>query len=103
MKGIGMNIDDVQTFEIQLGADGRILLPEELRATLGMNEGDMLTLITSGQTVSLVPTRLIVPEVAERITQMMREEGITLEDLLTNLDEQKEQLFRERYGHLLSK
>ncbi|MDX2139870.1 MAG: hypothetical protein SF123_17425 [Chloroflexota bacterium] len=94
--------ENVQTYEIQLDADGKLALPAELRAALGMSEGDIVTLVTSGQTVSLVPTRLIVPEVAERITQIMKEEGVTLDDLLTDLDEQKELLFRERYGHLLS-
>jgi bifunctional DNA-binding transcriptional regulator/antitoxin component of YhaV-PrlF toxin-antitoxin module len=94
--------ENVQTYEIQLDADGKLALPVELRAALGMNEGDIVTLVTSGQSVSLIPTRLIVPEVAERITQIMKEEGVTLDDLLNDLDEQKEFLFQERYGHLLS-
>jgi bifunctional DNA-binding transcriptional regulator/antitoxin component of YhaV-PrlF toxin-antitoxin module len=94
--------ENVQTYEIQLDADGKLALPAELRAALGMSEGDIVTLVTSGQSVSLVPTRLIVPEVAERITQIMKEEGVTLDDLLNDLDEQKELLFRERYGHILS-
>ena len=49
-----------------------------------------------------VPKQLVVSEIAADLSRLMAEEGITLVDLLTGLDEEGDKLFKERYGHLLS-
>jgi len=42
--------------------------------------------------------RLVAPEVAGAIEALMQEEGVTLEDLLENLEQQRERYVREEHG-----
>jgi hypothetical protein len=49
-----------------------------------------------------VPSRLLVPELARRMRQLMAEKGLTVEDMMQGLEEEGEKLFQEQYGHLIS-
>jgi heme-degrading monooxygenase HmoA len=42
--------------------------------------------------------RLLSPEIAKRIEALMEGEGLTLEDLLDDLDKQRETYIRDKYG-----
>lgn len=41
--------------------------------------------------------RLVMPEIAAHLSCLMAEEGITLADLLAEMDERGDNLFKERY------
>jgi hypothetical protein len=49
-----------------------------------------------------LPKPLVVPEIAAHLSRLMAEEGITLADLLAELDEEGDNLFKEQYGYLIS-
>jgi len=89
------------TYELEVDNEGVLQLPEALRNRLGILPGDLLTLLEADNGLMLVPTRLLVPEITERISTIMQEENVTLADLLESLDEVGEELFHEQYGHLL--
>lgn len=91
-----------QTFDLTVGEDGVLTLPAELQAVLGIQAGDILTLVQTETGFVFLPKRLVVPEIAAHLSRLMAEEGITLADLLAGLDEEGDKLFKERYGHLLS-
>ena len=88
------------TYELQIGEDGSLTLPAELRAAMGLQAGDTLTLVQGEGEVWFMPTRLLVPEVAEFISKRLVEKGLTVNDLLAGLAEEREILFKERYGDL---
>ena len=86
------------SYELRVGEDGTLTLPPELRTTLGLQTGDSLTLLQGDGEIWVLPTRLLVPEVARKMEQLMLEKGLTTSDMLIGLDAEGNRLFKEQYG-----
>jgi AbrB family looped-hinge helix DNA binding protein len=92
----------MMTFEVRIDDEGRLILPDTVRQSLGLQTGDVLRLVQTEDRVILIPTRLLVPEVADYLHKLLHDAGLTLDDLLENSHIEREKLFQERYGHLLT-
>jgi AbrB family looped-hinge helix DNA binding protein len=90
------------TYEVEVSAEGNLILPVELRRALGLQAGDTLKLVQTDDNLLLLPRRLLVPEFADYMSRLLAEKGLTVADLLASGEEIREELFRERYGDLLS-
>jgi AbrB family looped-hinge helix DNA binding protein len=90
------------TYEVEVSAEGNLILPVELREALGLQAGDTLTLVQTDDNLLLIPKRLLVPEFATYMTKLLAEKGLAVADLLASGEETRDELFRERYGDLLS-
>jgi len=88
----------VRTYDIRLRQRGQITVPREVRDRLSINEGDTLTLVQVGSILLLTPKRPVVPLLADRIVQLMEEEGVTLADLLIGLEEERAAIYEERWS-----
>jgi bifunctional DNA-binding transcriptional regulator/antitoxin component of YhaV-PrlF toxin-antitoxin module len=84
---------------IQIRGKGVITLPMELRRRYGLGEGDVLTLVDLGDGSFLLTPRLLqVPRLADRVSQVLSESGVTLDDMLQTLDEERERYYQEHYA-----
>jgi AbrB family looped-hinge helix DNA binding protein len=82
------------TFTVQLAQRGVLVLPKSLRDTYNLQPGDTFTLLDLGDGVILLKRgRSEIDGIADRIKDMMVEEGETLESMLLALREE-----RERYA-----
>jgi bifunctional DNA-binding transcriptional regulator/antitoxin component of YhaV-PrlF toxin-antitoxin module len=88
------------TYEVEIGADGELSLPLELRESLGLQVGDSLKLIQTEDNLVMIPTQLLVPEFADYMSKLLAEQGISAIDFLDGAKEEREKLFKERYGDL---
>lgn len=83
---------------LQLRSKGALTLPVELRRKYGLNEGDAFTLIDLGEGAFLLTPRLTqVDRMGDRVAQMIAEQGVTTEDVLDALDEERQRYYQERY------
>ena len=83
---------------IQIRGKGAVTLPIELRRKYGLDEGDIITLIDLGDgSFLLTPKVTKVDRLGDRIAQAMAKEGITLDEILTALDEEREHYYQQRY------
>lgn len=83
---------------IQIRSKGAVTLPIELRRKYGLGEGDFITLIDLGDGSFLLTP--IVPQVdrlGDRVAQAMAEEGVSVDEILTALDEERKRYYQERY------
>jgi AbrB family looped-hinge helix DNA binding protein len=78
---------------VQIGQRGVVTLPKELRQSYNLRPGDSLTIIDLGGVFALSPRRSEVDALADRIAQVLTEQGETLETMLQTLREE-----RERYA-----
>ena len=86
------------TTTIQIRSKGSITLPIELRRKYQLNEGDAITLIDMGDgSFLLTPITTLVDRFGDRVAQAMEKEGVSLEEMLDALDEEREQFYAERY------
>ncbi len=84
---------------IQVRKKGSITLPSDLRAKYRLGEGDVFTLIDLGDGSFLLTPRISqVNRLGDRVARILEEEGITLDDLLGALDEERQQYYREHYA-----
>lgn len=88
----------MQTTIIQMRQRGVITLPAELRRRYELADGDTFTIVDLDGAFFLVPRVSVVPKLATEIERLRQEAGLSVEDLLEGLEEQRVRYYRERYG-----
>jgi len=84
---------------VQIRKKGNFTLPVELREKYELDEGDTFTLIDLGDGSFLLTPRVSkIKRLGDRISELVREENISLDDLLNTLDEEREQYYRDHYA-----
>ena len=83
---------------LQLRKKGNLTLPVDLRQKYNMGEGDLFTLIDMGDgSFLLTPRSPQVNRLGDRVSEILKNEAVTLDDLLSTLEEDREQYYREHY------
>jgi len=83
---------------LQIRSKGTITLPATLRKKYGLEEGGMINLIEVGDgSFFLVPVESKVIRSADKVARKVQEAGVTLEDLLGTLDEERKDYYKEHY------
>ncbi len=84
---------------VQIRRKGVITLPAELRRRYALSEGDVYTLIDAGDgTFVLVPQVSQVARLGDKVAQTLADDGASLEDVLTALDEERERYYQAHYA-----
>jgi bifunctional DNA-binding transcriptional regulator/antitoxin component of YhaV-PrlF toxin-antitoxin module len=83
---------------IQVRNRGVITLPADLREKYGIENGDIFRLVDLDGVFVLTPMVPMVPELAREIEQARLEAGLSIEDLLQGLREQRQRYVQEKYG-----
>ncbi|HYP41144.1 MAG TPA: AbrB/MazE/SpoVT family DNA-binding domain-containing protein [Chloroflexia bacterium] len=81
------------TITIQLAQRGVLVLPKALRDSYNLQPGDSFTLIDLDGVFVLSPRRSEIDKIADRLREVLTEQGETLESMLHALREE-----RERYA-----
>ena len=83
---------------VQVRGKGTITLPVELRRAYQVDEGDVFTITALGDgSFLLTPQTSRVQQLGQRIVDEMVASGVTLDDLMAALDEERETYYRQRY------
>ena len=86
------------TTTLQIRSKGTVTLPIELRRKYGIDEGDVITLIDLGDgSFLLTPIVTQVDRLGDRVAKAMAEAGVSEDELLAILDEERERYYQERY------
>lgn len=83
---------------IQIGKRGTVTLPAAWRKRYALEAGDALTALDLGGVFVFAPEASVVSKIAREIETMREEADLSVDDLLEGLDEQRKQLYLERYG-----
>ena len=82
---------------LQVRQRGTVTLPAELRQEYGIEPGDTFRLIDLDGIFVLTPMVTMVPELAREIERARNEAGLSIEELLVNLREQRERYYTGHY------
>jgi len=82
---------------VQVRDRGVLTLPADLREKYGIQPGDTFHLVDLDGVFVLTPMVPMVPELAREIERARLEAGLSIEELLRNLREQRERYHREHY------
>jgi len=82
---------------IQVRRRGVLTLPAEFRTKYGIQPGDTFHLVDLDGVFVLTPMVSMVPELAREIERVRLEAGLSTEELLNSLREQRERYHQENY------
>lgn len=77
---------------------GQVTIPASIRKELDIGDDATLSIIKVADVLMLTPRKLVGDSVAKKAERAMKKSGLRLEDLLTDLDKQRDRYNRERYG-----
>jgi bifunctional DNA-binding transcriptional regulator/antitoxin component of YhaV-PrlF toxin-antitoxin module len=83
---------------IQVRQRGTLTLPADLRQKYGIRTGDIFRLVDLDGIFVLTPMVPIVPELAHEIEQARLAAGLSTEELMAGLREQRRRYIQEKYG-----
>lgn len=87
------------TTRVQMRSKGSLTLPIELRRKYGLDNGELFTLIDLGEgSFLLTPGATRVDALGDRVAEAMSKAGMTLDDLLQILEEERERYYHEQYA-----
>lgn len=89
------------TYTIQ--RNGQVTLPPELRAEYKLRQGDQVIFTKGANGWFIVKKEPDPIALLDQLGDMLREKGITMEEILADGEKIREQLFEERYGSAFPK
>jgi bifunctional DNA-binding transcriptional regulator/antitoxin component of YhaV-PrlF toxin-antitoxin module len=83
---------------VQMRGKGTITFPAKLRSKYKLQEGEVFTIIDlGGGSFLLKPKVLEVDKLSTQIAKRLKEENVSLDDLLQALDEERKTYYQENY------
>ncbi len=86
---------------LNIGQNGQITVPVEFRKDVSLGKGGKLVSIRLGDALVLVPQDALLESISLRLQEAMKATGVTVDELKSGVQEQRAEIVKERYGHLL--
>ncbi len=83
---------------VRIRERGQVTIPSSFRKDLGLGENDTLNMVKIGEMLILTPRKPFGDAVAMKVESAMRRKGLTLDDLLVNLKDQRRKYSREAHA-----
>jgi len=87
--------------EVKLGRvqqRGQVTIPIEFRRKLGIEEGGVVAFIETGNGILISPREVLATDALDRLGKALKEQGISLEELIESGREIREEMVEEEYG-----
>ncbi len=85
-------------YRAEIKSRGQLTIPKKIRDQQHLEEGQSVSLIPLGEAVLISPRRLELDEARRRISRILKETGTKADELLAGLVQEREALYREKYG-----
>ena len=82
----------------EIKSRGQLTIPKRIRVMSRLEEGQIVSIIPVGDSVIITPKRLELDEARREMKKILRASGVSLEDLVEGLKEEREKLYQETYG-----
>ncbi len=77
---------------------GQVTIPIELRRKFGIEEGGIVAFIETEEGILISPREVLAMDALDRIGEALKEQGVTLEELIESGREIRGQSVKEEYG-----
>ena len=94
-KGVAMSLD--QPVVTTIKGRGQLTIPKKIRETSHLEEGQVVSIIAIGDSVIITPRRMELDEARREIRKIMKDSGLTGQELLDGLEQEREELYRQVY------
>jgi len=83
---------------VKMRERGQLTIPYEYRKDLGLEEREMINVIKAGEVLILTRKQPAGDSVSKKIENAMKKKGLSLQDLLSDLKDQRRRYNKEEYG-----
>lgn len=91
-------MEAIKTAIAEIKSRGQLTIPKKIRDMSHLEEGQVVSIIPMGDSVIITPKRLELDEARRQIRKIIKASGISAEELLAGLKEEREKLYKETYG-----
>lgn len=91
-------METIKAAVAEIKSRGQLTIPKKIREMVHLDEGQLVSIIPIGESIIVTTKRLELDEARRQIKRIIKAAGISVEELLTGLKEERENLFKETYG-----
>jgi AbrB family looped-hinge helix DNA binding protein len=75
-----------------------VTIPQEIRKKLGLKRGDLVAVVETPEGVFITPQQVVATTALDRIGDILKEQGVSLEELLAAGRQIRIEMLQEDYG-----
>ncbi|HJT21901.1 MAG TPA: AbrB/MazE/SpoVT family DNA-binding domain-containing protein [Nitrospira sp.] len=83
---------------VKIWGKGQLTIPASIRRELNLREETPVTLVKVGNVILMTPKVLQVDTASKTAKKEMKKAGLTVEEIMADLDRQRKRYNKERYG-----
>jgi bifunctional DNA-binding transcriptional regulator/antitoxin component of YhaV-PrlF toxin-antitoxin module len=91
-------MQNIKPLTTEIKSRGQLTIPKKIRVMGYLEEGQVVSIIPVGESVIITPKKLELDEARREIRKLLMRSGLSAEDLMTGLREEREKLYQETYG-----
>lgn len=88
----------VKSMVAEIKSRGQLTIPKKIREASRLEEGETVSIIPVGDSIIITPKRLELDEARKQLRKILKGSGLSVEELLGGIKEERENLYKERYG-----
>ena len=83
---------------VRVQEQGQVTLPTEVRKRLGIKKGDLVAVTETPEGLLITPQEVLASSALDRIGAVLREQGLSLDELIESGREERGRIIEEKYG-----
>jgi antitoxin PrlF len=83
---------------VRIQEKGQVTIPQEIRKKLGLKRGDLVAVMETPEGVFITPQQVVATKVLESIGNILKEKGLSLEELIASGRQIRTDILQETYG-----
>ena len=82
---------------VRIQEKGQVTIPTEIRKKLGLKRGDLVAVLETPDGVFITPQQVVAAKALDRIGIILKEQGISLDELIASGAQIRNRLVRKRF------
>jgi antitoxin PrlF len=83
---------------VRMQEKGQVTIPTEIRKKLGLKRGDLVAVMETPDGVFITPQQVLATKAFDRIGDILKEQGLSVDELIASGREIRSDLLQETYG-----
>jgi AbrB family looped-hinge helix DNA binding protein len=83
---------------VRMQEKGQVTIPQEIRKKLGLKRGDLVAVVETPEGVFITPQQVVATKALDSIGNILKEKGLSLEEVISSGRELRSDLLQETYG-----
>lgn len=89
----------LKTYQTEIRSRGQMTIPKAIRKVSNIDEGQIVSMLPIGESILITPKPLQLDEARRQMKLILLSSGMSVEELVEGLKEERTILFGELYGN----